>query len=117
MANKTDIVIKRGNTYEQQIEATDEGGAPYDLTGWKVQFMVKRDIADADANALVNISLTGIANPTLGTAVFTIPAAQTAAFPVGTFIYAYQVIMPNGAVYETESGQCTINADVIQGVV
>jgi hypothetical protein len=117
MANKTDLVIKRGSTYEQDIEATDSDDKPVDLTGWKLQFMVKRDIGDGDAGAIINISLTAIANPTLGTATFVIPAATTATFPVGVFIYAYQVIDNTGSVQESESGQCVITADVIQGVV
>lgn len=115
MAQKTDIVIKRGSTYQQTIEAVDVNGDPVDLTGWTLQFMVKRAIDDSDADALVSERLTGIANPTLGLCTFTIPAATTALYPILEGVYAYQVIDDAGVVAESEAGTCEIRADIIQG--
>lgn len=116
MAVKTDITIKRGSTYQQNLEAEDSSGNPIDLDGWSLRFMVKRDIRDDDAAAVIDETLTASIPTTGGLASFIIQASLTKDFPVGQFIYAYQIIDGNGVVAETDAAQCTILADVIQGI-
>jgi hypothetical protein len=116
MAQKTDLVLKRGSTYVQPIEATYPSGSPVDLTDWKLQFMAKASFDDADENAVIDVTVPTSGDPTTGVAEFTIEAAITKDFPVGNFIYAYQVIDPTGFVAETEAGRLEIRADVIQGI-
>ena len=116
MANKTDLEIKRGSTYETDLIATTEDGVAVNLTGWKIRFMVKRNITDGDGQALLDVSLSTFTDPTNGKTTFSIPAATTAQLPAGTFVYAYQVIDATGNVAESQSGQCIVTPDVIQAV-
>jgi len=48
-----DIVIYRGNTDTRTITITS-GGVAFDMTGYTLKFVVKKNLSDLDANALIN---------------------------------------------------------------
>lgn len=115
MARNNTLEIRRGDTYESDIEVTNDQGVAIDITGYTLQFMIKRSVDDDDGAALISKTETSFTDPTNGKTTFAVLASETAALPIGTFVYAYQLIDGNGNVAESESGQCDVIADVIRG--
>lgn len=117
MAKTKPLPILRGNTMEFEAEIVDDLGTPINLTGCKFTFMIKKSVDDTDDQAIHTVVLTAYTDPLDGTTIFSIPAADTAKFPIGIFVYAVQLIDVGGRVLESESGQCDISADVIRATI
>ena len=79
----------RGDDFIQPFNVVDGNGTAVNITGWLMDFTVKRKIGDTD-NLVARAVGTGIAlvNPTAGALTVTIPAATTAVMPPGNYFYA-----------------------------
>jgi hypothetical protein len=98
-ANRISIV--RGETLVRTVTVTDEDGEPIDITGAAVEFQVKAEPGDAFPTLIAKAVGSGIvisaqAGASLGQAVVTIPATETAALARG--IYYYDVVAELGGV-------------------
>lgn len=112
MAQKTTIALKQGNTWLSgfQLETTE---ASPDYTGWRVEFMVKPDLAMDNTSAIINQTV--YPDPVLGYAELVLTDEQTALLPVGIFFYDVKVIDADGNVGSSEVGQFIIDGVVNQG--
>lgn len=99
-----ELIEERDN--DITLTVTNSDNTAYNLTGHSVYFMVKNDVSDLDADAVIDASVTSISNPTLG--IVTIPINYTKS-NVSTGNYFYEVVMKTPSQRITLSrGQCKI---------
>jgi hypothetical protein len=96
-------------------------GVIEDLTGAKVYFTAKADLADLDDDALMAYDTVAggvtVSAPLTGVAVVTMSAADTALCPVDTPIFAdVQVKTAAGEIFTAAFGQLIFRADVTQRI-
>lgn len=115
------IVLTRGDDYPQALalDRDDGSGDPWDLTGAVLRFVVKRSLADADADALIahesgdgNLEIDDAAG---GTGTHVLPAAETAALDPGVYRYEYELTAADGTVATPERGKLVVRADARRG--
>lgn len=116
MAVADNFSIVRGDTYEETWVLTDSLGAAVDLTGGKLYFTMKNNFTDADGSAIIALSSPAsgivITSAPTGAATFTITAAQSAAFVVGSYKYDVQFKDVNGLIKTLVRGIVTVDYDV-----
>jgi len=109
MANKTKLEYKRSNTWLIPFQLTTAFPSP-DYTGWRIEFMVKRNKTDSNEDAIFKYDI--IPNSITGYGELIIEDEVTATYPVGSFFYDAKVIDADG-----RAGSSDIEDFVIQAVV
>jgi hypothetical protein len=89
MVEQVNLIIKRGDSWSRTIYFEDEDGNDLDITGWKIYFMVKEEIDDAD-NAAVISKIATLSNPTAGEATIELTSSDTNLS--GNFIFGIKAI-------------------------
>lgn len=92
MVEQVNLVIKKNDTWTRTFYFENEDKEPLDITGWKVYFMVKEKINDADIDAKISKTITTFASPTTGEA--TIELSSTDTNLLGNYLFAVKVITP-----------------------
>lgn len=91
------ISVKHGMDVSFNVTITDSTtGNAKDITGWTVYFMVKRDIEDADSEALISKTITSHSDPTNGVTLFSIAREDTEELNYGKYVYDIQYITAGG---------------------
>lgn len=111
MAKKTTLTLKQGGTYSIPFGAVEDGVADY--TGWKVYFIVKKDLDTDNASAIINetISLDGVT----GEGSFTLTDEETAVLTVGEYVYGAKLVDNLGNVAHTDVGVFIVEAVAYKG--
>ena len=92
------MVIKRikGDTVDLDIQLFDVNDVEINLTGTTVFFTVKRNLQDADSEALISKDITSFASPTTGDVAITLTASDVDY--IGTFYYDIKIKYTNGKI-------------------
>lgn len=91
-----EISVKKGTDVTFTVNFTDSDGVAVDITDWTVYFMVKTDINDLDASALISKTITSHTSPTAGQTSFTITREDTENLNFGLYVYDIQFIKDDG---------------------
>lgn len=102
----------RGDSFQASFKIMS-AGLPIDISGWSIKFMLKKDVADTDANALISTSAT-LTDPSLGLYTLELSPADTSIDTGSNFVYDLQHSY-NGSYRMTISGKCDVKPDVRQG--
>lgn len=114
MAQKTTLTAKQGATYIVPFAAEDDPGT--DFTGWAVYFIVKAKHETANADAIINIGPVAL-DPVSGQASHTFTDEQTAAWAVGSYIYAAVLTDSDGNVAKTDDGEFVVEDSAYKGAI
>ena len=90
------LSMKKGTDQSYNFIFTDSSGDPIDITGWTIYFMVKDDINDTDAEALITKTVTTHTSPTTGRSSLTIDREDTENLDYGKYTYDFQLIKSDG---------------------
>ncbi len=111
MAKKTVLGLKQGGTYTIPFAAEEDGVADY--TGWKVYFIVKKDLDTDNANAIIDeiVELDGVT----GEGSFVLSDEETAEMTPGEYIYGAKLVDNLGNVAHTDVGVFIVEAVAYKG--
>jgi hypothetical protein len=105
-----DITIKQGATFEMVVNWRDSDGDLVNLTGYSARMQGRATYAST-ATLFSLVSGTEITLTTPGVISIVIPAATTAAFTPGNYVYDLEMV--NGAtVYRILEGVCIVSPEV-----
>lgn len=106
-----DIEFVRGDTPTITVTIVDVNDDIFDLTGYTVQFTLKENVNDANANAAIAPATMTVDDPEIGVATITLTYTQTDLAPG---IYWYDIQVNDGTNYHTVVGpaKCKIIDDV-----
>ncbi|MBF0401930.1 MAG: hypothetical protein HQL90_14335 [Magnetococcales bacterium] len=108
--------LYRGDTREFAFEFTDSAGHPVNITGHELWFTMKRNMNDADLDAVFQKKTVFPASPQSqkGEAVLTLTSAETDLIAPGIYVFDFQRVIPdNPPVVKTlMSGKITILPDI-----
>lgn len=114
------LSVTRGDDEILDIVVTDEDtGAPVDLTGAALHFMVKARPRDDDADALIDLELGSgvtVTNAVGGLATVDIAAADTDDLAPGAFWWELQAQDATNRVITLAGGRFAIVADIVRSV-
>lgn len=85
----TDLTIYEGEDKTWLVTILDSAGDPVDITGYTFLFVVKSNICDADADAIIKKEITSHQDPTNGVTQIPINEADTENLS-GKYTYDYQ---------------------------
>lgn len=105
------IDLYRGDTYSWEFAFTS-AGVEEDITGWTLYFTVKRDIDDDDTDAIIQKIITSHTDPTHGITQLSLSHVETAAMPVGYWVYDIQIKTATDEVYTIYKGGFKVLQDV-----
>ena len=106
-----DITIKRGDTYNYNINIKDNDGVAINTTGWTIWFTVRKHLA---SNVIVSDTDALIAKEISGTSTGIIPLVLSSTdtdLPVGSHYYDIQIKNSNG-IHSSSTGRFIVEADV-----
>lgn len=113
MAERHDIVIDQGATYEETVEWVDSDGVAIPLTDYTARMQVRTEPDAADPPILDLTDGDGLTiDEPAGTVAIEIDAATTAALTPGRYQYDLEVESPAGKVTRLIQGFCTVDAEV-----
>lgn len=103
------ITFYRGDTATINLALTDT-----DLTGGAVFFTAKSEIDNeaTDSTAVVTKKVTSHSDPTNGTTVITLSAADTNGITPATYDYDIQIVLADGTVSTVQVGKLEVKGDV-----
>lgn len=108
------LTVKRGDTIDLEVTAT-RAGAPVDLTGADIWCTGKRNLKDADADAVFQKKIgdgVAIVDADAGEALVTLDPADTASLTKQTTLYCdVQLVEADGRVTTIASGTLTVELD------
>lgn len=108
MAN---ITIKRGDTYNYNINIKDNTGTQIDTTNWDIWFTVRKYVV---ANTIISDTDALISKKLIGTDTGIIPITLSSTdtdLPVGTHVYDIQIKNANG-IHSSDTGNFIVVADI-----
>ena len=109
-----ELSILKGADLPYTLTIKDSSGDVQDITGWSFTLMVKNDINDTDASAL--ISKAGVlTNPTVGIATITLDRTDTENLDYGEYTYNIQIIKDDGKYKYTPVDNFIISPVVKEG--
>jgi hypothetical protein len=91
----------RGDAFSLTIPVRNADGTPFDFTGYKVFLTVKRSVDDTgemtldDSDAVLQVEVSSVSNPTAGTVVIPVSSADMEIAP-GTYYYDVQFVPSSG---------------------
>lgn len=85
----TNLDIYEGEDKTWTVTITDSAGDPIDITGYTFLFMVKTNISDTDANAIITKQITSHSDPTNGVTQIALDSSDTEDSS-GKYVYDYQ---------------------------
>lgn len=101
---ENNLIIKRGDTFGYTLDFT---GSAVDLTGAVLNAQAKRNANSNDVVfEWVDVPITS------NTADFTKQPAETANYPVGSFVYDIELTLADGTVRTIIKGTITVEQDV-----
>ena len=107
----SNITIKRGDTYNYNINIKDNIGTPIDATSWDIWFTVRKYVVAntivSDTDALISKKLEGTIT---GIIPITLSSIDTD-LPVGTHVYDIQIKNSNG-IHSSDTGNFIVVADI-----
>jgi hypothetical protein len=86
--SNTNLDIKRGDSKTYTIKFRDKDNNPVDITGWKVYFTVKTNLAETDENAKIKKDVVSHVDPINGETQINLTATDTNL--VGNYIFDIQ---------------------------
>jgi hypothetical protein len=92
--NKDYGPIMQGDDYTKQISVTEDN-LPKDITGWELWVTVKKDMSDADSDAVIQKHVTSHDDPSGGITSFTFTPSDTSALS-GNYYYDIQLKTDSG---------------------
>ena len=92
----SELSMNKGDDLPYTLTFKDSNGVVIDITGWTVCLMVKKDINDSDATALITKLVTSHTNPTQGVTTITIDRVDTKDLDVGAYSYNIRIIKDTG---------------------
>ena len=108
--------LYRGDTREFEFEFTNSAGLPLDITGHELWFTVKRDIGDADVDAILQKKIVFPSSPQSekGEGTLTLDSTETDGLEPGVYFYDFQRVMPGipPVVKTLVSGKISVLPDV-----
>ncbi|MEO5364475.1 MAG: hypothetical protein H7838_12745 [Magnetococcus sp. DMHC-8] len=108
--------LYRGDTREFAFEFTDSAGQPLNITGHELWFTMKRNINDADLDAVFQkrVVFPASQQSQQGAGVLTLTSAETDGIAPGIFAFDFQRVIPdNPPVVKTlMSGKISILPDI-----
>lgn len=102
MAKAQTLNFPKGASYMIPFQFRSPGNDVGDWTGWRVYFIVKKQLSDPDTAALVNQTI--IADPSTGYNELVLSGTETNAYPVGRYFYQATVVDGTGTVGKSEIG-------------
>ena len=110
----SDITIKRGDTYNYNINIKDSFGVSIDCTNWDVWFTVRKYIVAnsvvSDTDALISKKLLGT---NTGVIALNLSNIETD-IPAGNHYYDIQVKNSTG-IHSSSTGRFIVEADITRG--
>lgn len=103
-----DLAIWRGDAQEYFIVFTGSDGTPLDLTGCTAQAVIR---ASFTSPTTYNFDCT-ITAPTQGKVTLYMSSPTSATIPAGSFIWNFQLTMPNSDVRTYLAGDCIVYDEV-----
>ena len=95
----TELTAVRGDTFTRTITFKDSAGTAYDITLWTIWFTIKNSTDDTDAEAIIQKKITAHSDPTNGTSIISLTAAETDVITPGTYRYDIQIKKDDGTIY------------------
>lgn len=111
MGRKTVLGLKQGGTYTVPFSVEEDGVV--DFTGWKVYFIVKKDLSTSNADAIINETID--IDSVTGAGSFILSDEETAQMTVGSYIYGAKVVDSDGNVAHTDVGTFIVEAVAYEG--
>lgn len=102
-------IIKRDDT-TFELTFKDSDNAVVNITGGTVFFTVKKNLADADSDAVISKSITSFTDPEDGIAILQITANESN-IPTGIYFYDIQLKL-SGKITSSERGKFIVSQDV-----
>lgn len=120
----THLSAVRGDTWLYSATIPNAAGGPYNLVGCTLWFTIKRNRADADADAAARLYWVhggasagiNVATPGLGVATIKLTQAQTGAMTNVGYVYDLQLKDAAGDVWTVDEGTFGVRLDVTQRV-
>lgn len=112
-APKRNLKFTRGDDETFSITRTQEDGTAFDLTGWTFWLTVKNDLADSDADAVIQKTVTSHTNPQAGKTRISLAASDTKPLS-GLYEYDIQEETDTGAKRTLVRGNIYFSAEVTQ---
>lgn len=115
----TPIIRGDDTTINVQITQTDTSGVitPFDITGSKVWFTIKKSQDDQDSAAIFQQPVTTHDNAVAGLTHFTITHTQSGFFALGNYYYDIQIKLTNGTIFTIIRDNVSIVYDITQTIV
>ena len=109
------LSMEKGADIPFTLTFKDGDGNVIDITGWTISMMIKKDINDTDANALISKVVTSHTNPTGGITTITIDRADTSDLDYGEYVYDLQIIKNDGKYKSSPTDKFIIKSTVKVG--
>ena len=93
MVEQINLQIKKNDTWSRTLYFENEDKEDIDITGWKIYFMVKAKIDDADTAAVISKTITTFSAATAGEAEIELTSTDTAL--LGNYLFSIKVITDN----------------------
>jgi hypothetical protein len=110
MANKTNLVIDQGTTFDVYIDVTDENGDPINVTPYTVNAQIRRWYTSSDTAAVFTTNTT--IQPLNGLIKLSLTAGQTANLNFGRYVYDVSIVNDANTVTRVVEGIVTVTPRV-----
>ena len=112
MAKTQTLSFPQGASYLIPFQCRSVGAETTDWTGWRVLFVVKKNLTDDDAAALINQTI--VPDPTTGYNELLLNGDETYEFAVGRYYYQAVVIDATGTVGKSEVGMFVVEETTLR---
>jgi len=93
-----ELSFYKGDDVYWQLTITDENDTIVDITGYIVNFTIKKYATDSDEDAILKKTITDHSDPTNGKTVIYLTKSDTDKIAVNTYIYDIQITDKNDKV-------------------
>lgn len=107
----------RGDDVAVSFSIVDPDDQPIALNGYKIMYTIKRQPADVDLDALLQKNYTIPTTPATNLASIILTNIDTAALPVGTFYYDFQIVSLAGIVNTVLADTVQVKSDITRRIV
>jgi len=112
----TEVEIFKGDSAVLKVLVT-LNGVPVNIAGFSMRFLVKKNVLDGDAAALIEKTVAGgivLTDPTNGKAEITLVPANTLSLGPTELVYAIKIKDGSGKIYTILEGPFTIFPVAVQ---
>ena len=110
MANKTNLVIDQGTTFDAYIDLTDENGDPINVSPYTANAQIRRWYTSSNAAAVLTTNTT--IEPLKGVIKLSLTAEQTANLDFGRYVYDVSIVNNANTVTRVVEGIVTVTPRV-----